>query len=156
MKLFLCHCCSVTQLHPTLQPHGLLHTKVLVLHYVSEFAQIHVHWVGDAIWSSYPLLPSSPAFNLFQHQGLFQWVGSLHQVAKVLKYWSLSLNISPSNKHSGLISLGLTGLISLQTPNPILSREELLCYMAKSKDIRSREVLAHTHKIDLETPPSLF
>ena len=44
-----------------------------VLHYLPEFAQTHVHWVSDAIQSSHPLSPSSPfAFNLFQHQGLFQ------------------------------------------------------------------------------------
>ena len=56
-----------------------------VLHYIPEFAQTHVHWVGDAIQPSHPLLPPPPpAFSLSQHQGLFQWVGSLHQVAKVL------------------------------------------------------------------------
>ena len=50
-----------------------------------ELAQTHVHWVGDAIHPSHPLSPSSaPAFNLSQHQGLFQWVSSSHQVAKVL------------------------------------------------------------------------
>ena len=53
-----------------------------------EFAQIHVHWVGDAVSPFHPLLPPSPiAFNLSsQHQGLFQWVGSLHQVAGVLEF----------------------------------------------------------------------
>ena len=51
-----------------------------------EFAQTHVHWVGDAIHPSHPLLyPSPPVFSLSQHQGLFQWVGSWHQVAKVLE-----------------------------------------------------------------------
>ena len=45
-----------------------------VLHYLPEFAHTHVHWVGDAIQLSRPLLsPFPPAFNLFQHQGLFQW-----------------------------------------------------------------------------------
>ena len=57
-----------------------------VLHYLSELAQTHVHWVGDAIHPSHPLLPiSPPAFSLSQHQGLFQWVGSLNLVAKVLE-----------------------------------------------------------------------
>ena len=57
-----------------------------VLHCLLEFAQIHVHRVGDAIQPSHPLSPlSPPAFNLSQHQGLFQWVGSSHQVAKVLE-----------------------------------------------------------------------
>ena len=74
-----------------------------VHHQLPEFTQTHiqthVHWVSDAIQPSYPLLsPSPPAFNLSQHQGFFQWVGSSHQVAKVLK---LQL---PSNEYSGLIS----------------------------------------------------
>ena len=57
-----------------------------VLHYLLEFVQTHVHWVGNAIQPSHSLLsPSSLAFNLSQHQGLFQWVSSLHQVAKVLE-----------------------------------------------------------------------
>ena len=58
-----------------------------VLHYLPEFAQTHAHWVGDAIQPSGPLLsPSPPAFNLSQHQGLFQGVISSHQVAKVLEF----------------------------------------------------------------------
>ena len=57
-----------------------------VLHCLPEFAQTHVHWVGDAIQPSHPLSSPSPlAFNLSQHQGLFQWVSSLRQVAKVLE-----------------------------------------------------------------------
>ena len=57
-----------------------------VLHHLLEFAQIHVHWAGDAIQPSHPLSsPSPPAFNLSQYQGLFQWVGSLHQMTKVLE-----------------------------------------------------------------------
>ena len=52
-----------------------------------ELAQTHVHWVGDAIQRSHPLSsPSPPAFNLSQHQGLFKWVSSSHQVAKVLEF----------------------------------------------------------------------
>ena len=56
-----------------------------VHHQLQELAQIHVHQVSDAIQPSHPLLSPSPAFNLSQHQGLFQWVSSLHQVAKVLE-----------------------------------------------------------------------
>ena len=57
-----------------------------VLHQLPEFAQSHVHQVGDAIQPSHPLSSPSPhAFNLSQHQGLFQWVSSSHQVAKVLE-----------------------------------------------------------------------
>ena len=57
-----------------------------VHHQLPELAQTHVHWVGDAIQPSHPLSSPSPAFNLSQHQGLFQWVSSLHQVAKVLEF----------------------------------------------------------------------
>ena len=57
-----------------------------VLHHIPELAQTHVHWVGDAIQPFYPQSsPSPPAFSLSQNQGLFQWVGSSHQVAKVLE-----------------------------------------------------------------------
>ena len=56
-----------------------------VHHQLLELAQTHVHWVSDAIQQSYPLSSPSPAFHLSQCQGLFQWVGSSHQVAKVLE-----------------------------------------------------------------------
>ena len=73
-----------------------------VHHQLPELALTHVHWVGDAIQPSHPLLsPSPPAFCFSQHQGLFQWVSSSHQVAKRLEF---QLNISPSNEYSGLIS----------------------------------------------------
>ena len=55
-----------------------------VFHYLLELAPTHVHWVDDVIQPSHPLLSPSPyALNLFHHPGLFQWVESLHQVAKV-------------------------------------------------------------------------
>ena len=58
-----------------------------VHHQLLEFTQTHVHQVGDVIQPSYPLLsPSPPAHNPSQHQGLFQWVNSLHEVAKVLEF----------------------------------------------------------------------
>ena len=57
-----------------------------VLHYLLESAQAHVHWVSDAIQAPHPLAPLSPsAFDLSQHQGLFQWVIISHQVARVLE-----------------------------------------------------------------------
>ena len=65
---------------------------------ISWNGQTHVHWVGDAIQPSHPLLsPCPPAFNLSQHQGLFQWVGSLHQVAKVFIGASASKSVLPMN-----------------------------------------------------------
>ena len=58
-----------------------------VHHQLPEFTQTHVHWVGDAIQPSHPLSsPSPPAPNPSQHQGLFQWVNSSHEVAKVLEF----------------------------------------------------------------------
>ena len=58
-----------------------------VHHQLPEFTQTHVHWVGDVIQPSHPLSsPLPPAFNLSQHQSLFRWVSSSHQVAKVLEF----------------------------------------------------------------------
>ena len=57
-----------------------------VHHQLPELTQTHVHQLSDAIQSSHPLSPPSPAFNLSQHQGLFQWVSSLHQVTKALEF----------------------------------------------------------------------
>ena len=58
-----------------------------VRHQLPELSQTRVHHIGDAIQPSHPLsTPCLPAFNLSQHQGLFQWVSSSHQVAKVLAF----------------------------------------------------------------------
>ena len=60
-----------------------------VHHQLPEITQTHVHWVSDAIQSCHPLAsPSPPTFNLSQHQGLFKWVSSLHQVVKILEFQS--------------------------------------------------------------------
>ena len=82
-----------------------------VYHQLPEFAQTHLNRAGDAIQPSHPLsTPSPPAFSLSQHQGLFQWTGSSHQVAKVLKF---QLQMSPSNEYSDWFPSGMTGWISL-------------------------------------------
>ena len=73
-----------------------------VHHHIPELVQTHVHRVSDVIPPSHPLLsPSPPAFNLSQHQGLFQW--SVLSI-RWPRYWSFSFSISPSNEYSGLIS----------------------------------------------------
>ena len=79
---------SVAQSCPTLWDPLNCCTPRLPVHYqLPESTQTHVHWVGDAVQPSHPLLsPSPPAFNLSQHQGLFKWVSSSHQVAKVLEF----------------------------------------------------------------------
>ena len=78
----------VTQSCPTLcDPMDCSKPGLLVHHQLPEFTQTHVHWIGDAIQPSHPLLSPSPsAFNISYHQGLFKWVSFWHQVAKVLEY----------------------------------------------------------------------
>ena len=77
---------SVAESCPTLcDPMNCSMPGLPVHHQLPESTQTHVHEVGDAIQPSHPLSSPSPAFNLSQHQGLFQWVSSLHQVAKVLE-----------------------------------------------------------------------
>ena len=78
---------SVAQSCLTLRPHESQHTGLPVHHQLPEFTQTHVHRVGDAIQPSHPLSsPSPPAPNPSQHQGLFKWVNSSHEVAKVLEF----------------------------------------------------------------------
>ena len=79
---------SVTQSCMTLcNPMGYSMPGFPVHHWLPELTESHVHWVGDAIQPSHPLSsPSFPAFSLSQHQGLFKWVSSSHQVAKVLEF----------------------------------------------------------------------
>ena len=90
-----------------------------VHHQLPEFTQTRVHWVGDAIQPSRPLLSPFPsAFNLSQHQGLFRWVSSSHQVAKV---WSFSSSISPSNEYPGLISFRMDWLDRLAVQGTLKS-----------------------------------
>ena len=93
-------CCLVSKSCPVLcDPIDCSTPGLPVPHYLPKFAQGHIHWISDAIQPSHSLPPSSPfAFNLSQHQRLFQWAGSSP------KYWRFTFNISPSNSYSGLIS----------------------------------------------------
>ena len=102
-SILLFNQCSGSVVSNSLRPHGLQHVRLPCLS-TPKFAQIHLHQVGDVIQPSHPLSsPSPPAFNLSQHQGLFQWVGSSHQMAKVSE---LQLQ-HQSFEYSGLISLGI-------------------------------------------------
>ena len=100
---------SVSQSCPTLcNPTDCSTPGSLVHHQLWEFTQIHVHWVGEAIQPSHPLSsPSPPAFNLSQHQGLFRWISSSHQVGQSIGF---SFSISPSNEYSGLTSFRMDWL----------------------------------------------
>ena len=83
---------SVTQSCPALCDAMSCSTPGLpVQHQLPEPTQTHVHWVGDAIQPFHTLLyPSPPALNLSQHQGLFKWISSSHQVARILE-WQIVL-----------------------------------------------------------------
>ena len=79
-----------------------------VHHQLLEFTQNHIHWVGDVIQPSHPLSSPYPrAFNLSQHQGLFQWVSSSHEVAKGLQF---QLQHQSFHEYSGLISFRIDWL----------------------------------------------
>ena len=102
---------SVTQSHSTFCHPMECSTSGFPVHcQLPELAQTHIHRVGDAIQPSHPLSsPSPPAFNLPQHQGLFKWVNSSHQMAKVLE---------PQLQHQSFQWIFRTGLISLQSKGP--------------------------------------
>ena len=85
VHLYMGHRCCWSATSP-LRPHGLQHARLPCSSPYPGFSQTHVHWVNDTIQPSHPLSsPSPPAFNLSQYRGLFQWVGSLHQVAKAVE-----------------------------------------------------------------------
>ena len=79
---------SVAQSCPTLcNPMNRSTPGLPVHHQLLEFTETHIHWVSDAIQPSHPLSsPSPPASNPSQHQGLFQWINTSHEVAKVLEF----------------------------------------------------------------------
>ena len=83
-----CQFSSVSQSCPTLcDPMDYSTPGLPVHHQLPEFTQTHVHWVSDAIQLTHPLsFPSPPTFNLSQHQGLYKWVSTSHQVVKVLEF----------------------------------------------------------------------
>ena len=107
---------SVAHLCPTLwDPMNRSMPGLPVHNQLPEFTQTYVHWVGDAIQPSHPLSsPSLTAIKISQHQGLFKWVSSSHQVARLLEFqlqhqsfqWTPRTNQSP---------LAWTGWISLQS-----------------------------------------
>ena len=103
------NCGSVAQSCPTLyDPMDCSRPGFSVHHHLPEFAQTHVHWVGDAIQPFYPLpSPSPPAFNLSQPRGLSS--GSALYI-RWPKYWHFTFSISPSNEYSGLISFRIDWL----------------------------------------------
>ena len=97
--------------------------------HLPELAQTHVHWVGDAIQPFHPLSsPSPPVFYLSQHQGLFQWVSSLHQVAKVLEFiFSIVPSKSLLQPHSSKASiLQRSACFIVQLSHPYMTTEKTI------------------------------
>ena len=122
-----------------------------VHHQLPESTQTNAHWVGNAIQPSHPLSsPSPPAVNLSQHQGLFKWVNSSHEVAKVLDF---SFNISHSNEHPGLISFRMDWLDILAVQGTLKS---LLQHHSSKASILWRSISSrpnsHIHTWLLEKP----
>ena len=103
---------SVAQLCQTLCEPMDCRTPVFPVHHqLLEIPQTHVHWVSDTIQPFHPLSsPSSLAFNLSQHQDLFQWIS-----------WSFCFSISPSNEYSGLISFRIDWLDLLAVQGTVSS-----------------------------------
>ena len=110
----------------SLWPHTCSTPGFTVHHQHPELTQTHVHWVSDATQQSRPLFSLClPAFNLYQHQGLFQWVSSSHQVAQVLEF---SFSTSSSSEYSWLISFRIDwfDLLTVQgTLKSLLQRHSL-------------------------------
>ena len=108
--LLLLFSCPV--MSSSLWPCGLQHASTACPPHLPKFAQVNVHCLGDAIKPSHPLMPCSPsALNLSQHQGLFQWVGCLYQMTKILALQLQHQSFQWSSQ--GWFPLRLTGLISL-------------------------------------------
>ena len=141
---------SVAQSCPTLCDPMNCSTPGLPVHYqLPEFTETHVHWVSDAIQSSQPLSsPSPPAPNPSQHQSLFQWVNSSHEV-----YWSFSFSIIPSKEIPGLISFRMDWLDLLASKG--LSRVFSNATVQKHRFLGtqlSSQSNSHIHTWPLEKP----
>ena len=108
--------------------------------------QTYVHWGGDAIQPSHPLSSPAPAFNISQHQGLFQWI-------RWPKYWSFSFSISPSNEYSGLNFFRMDSLDLLIVQGTLKSL--LQCHSSKASILCTQlsfQSNSHIHTWLLEKP----
>ena len=148
---FLVQFSSVAQSCPTpCDPMNCSMSGLPVHHQLLELTQTHVDQVGDAIQPSHPLSsPSPPALNPSQHQSLFRWVNSSHQVAKVL---SFSFSFLPKNTQDwspsewiGWISLQSKGL-SRVFSNPTVQKHPFFGSQLSSKS------KSHIHTWLLEKP----
>ena len=109
-----------------------------------------LQWVGNAIQPSHPLSSSSPAFNLSQHQGLFQWVNSSHEVAKVLEF---QLQHQSFKEHPGLISFRMDwlDLLAIQGLSGVFSNTTVQKHQFFGAQLSSQSN-SHIHTWLLEKP----
>ena len=96
---------QLLSLSNSLWPHRLQHARFPSPHHLPEFTQTHVHWIGDAVQLSHSLLPLLLPPSVFPSIRVFPNESALS--IRWPKYWSFSFSISPSNEHSGLISLSI-------------------------------------------------
>ena len=136
---------SVAQSCPTLcDPMNRSTPGLLVHHQLPEFTQTHVHWVGDAIQPSHPLLsPSPPAPNPSQHQSILQRVNTSQEVAKVLNF---SFSMIPSKEHPRLISFRMDWLDLLVFSNTTVQKHQFFGAQVSSQSN------SHIHTWPLEKP----
>ena len=141
---------SVAQSCPTLcDPMNRSTPGLHVHHQIPEFTQTHVHQVSDAIQPSQPLSSPSPAPSPSQHQGLFQWVNSSHQVAKVLEFLA---SVLPMNTQDWS-PLEWTGWISLQSKglSRVFSNTTVQKHQFFGTHLSSQST-SHIHTWPLEKP----
>ena len=148
------YCCfSVHQSYPTLcDPMDRSTPGFPVLRYLLEFAQTHVHWVGDAIQPSHSLSsPSPPALNLSLLQSLFQWVSSSHQVAKIIQDTEHQmLERRWSNKDCRSVLVGMqSGTATVEDSLPVHMIQQLPSLLNCPKELKflSTQKPVHTKNL---------
>ena len=139
-----CCCCLVTKSYPTLcDPINCSTSGFPVLHYLLEFAQTHVHWIGDAIQPSYPLSPPSPPAFIFPSVRVFSNESALHNSWP--KYWSFSFSISSSNEYLGLISFRIDwfDLLGVQgTLKSLLQHHNSRASVIRERQIKTTDTIS--------------
>ena len=143
--------CSV--MFDSLQPMDCSTPGLPVYHQLLELSQTHVHQVSEAIQPSHPLFsPFPPAFNLSQHQGLFQWVSSLHQVARVLEFQLQHQSFQWILEYSGLIfRMDWSDLLAVQGNSRVFSNTTVPKHQFFCTQL-SLESNSHIHTWLLEKP----
>ena len=135
----------------SLQPHGLQHTRPPCPSPTPGVYQTHVHQVGDAIQPSHSLLsPSPPALNLSQHQGLFQWVNSSHEVAKVLEF-QLQHQSFQRTPRTDLFKMDWLDLLAVQETPRVFSNTTVLKNQFFGTQLLSQSI-SDIHTWPLEKP----